>query len=321
MSMEYNKYIQRAFFFVIVQLYVSLASTSYSKDLRSTSHSSSSDQICLDWDKKNIYGNEVLKAFIEYSDGINIENLAVSLPLKIVDIDWDEKPHPIRITKMVTFDQLSFPLWPNKKDREDQGLSVDMRFPSECIPYGDPPYFRFQVILYNTYDAYIYEFEKRDVPVLITIENKSLTNGKIVLNDWLEKLFPTMKSCTPINNLFFERQIGISNARFLEKLGYSPVVITDQFATYKINEVFFGLKAIELTIPAGDFSTFAITIDEKIEKVQENIYQSTGYVPGIEENSGNAKVRSNDDVGASGVVYLREKGNKTEVLCVTIEGE
>lgn len=224
---------------------------------------------------------------------------------------------------------------PNKNERKEHKIRLDLRFKPQCIPSSFQPYFRFLIILQNLDEIYSYEFERRNDWVLTSIENQSLRKGKIIVKDWLNRLFPKIEDCSPIAGLNFETATGQTSTRLLEDLGYQPAHLNRSpiaAAIFKINEEFYGLPASELWIdlyhPEGGVeccsgSSYRVVIPVNASTVQKKLHLATGFLPGIEMHSGE-KIRNTKlpagGVDLSGVGYLVDKGNNTTEFVCHVDG-
>lgn len=100
--------------------------------------------------------------------------------------------------------------------------------------------------------------------------------------NWLENIFRGVRQCGPINSgLNYDSQTRQSTGQFMEKRGYSNPVIDNSdkpetdFATYTIHESFFGLPAVELSLPGVRFR-YSVTVQASAEKLAKAVYEHTG---------------------------------------------
>ncbi|MDD3289247.1 MAG: hypothetical protein PHX43_09660, partial [Alphaproteobacteria bacterium] len=145
----------------------------------------------------------------------------------------------------------------------------------------------------------IYYFEKDNCWKLIKIEDWSKSSpSEFAKKEWLSNFFPFIDSCLP-RSLFFSVEKNESLNGLMEKRGYRNPKIEDIYATYSINEKFYGFDAEKLTIPAGNDFLYVVWVAVPASELASKIREATGKKiniypydeKGVQENS---------------VAYLRE---------------
>jgi hypothetical protein len=162
----------------------------------------------------------------------------------------------------------------------------------------------------STMLAYLLDHDKKLLAEYVFIQDAPWKLQEITLHhvgnidffsrNWLEKIFQGVKDCGPNSSgLNYDPKTQQSTELFMEKHGYSKPRLVgrddnpdgEPFAIYEIQETFFGLPAIELSIP-GDRFEYTVTVRASAQELAravrahtgENIVIYQGNIPEIYEN-------------------------------------
>ncbi|ALR09778.2 hypothetical protein [Xylella fastidiosa] len=247
-------------------------------------------------------GEDFTTFFKKFSNDVNIQRAFTKYPLRIKELDLSAAPEVKKVVKHLRSDQVHFPVFPLKAERERKSLDIingTGRYLNENR--------KIILIQPNTDYLMLYEFVKNDCWYLSSTDNRSFTGGQQELH-WLDNIYPSMDDCTPYH-FYFETESKRTSNRILERKGYSPYKVDEEVARYKVHEKFMGLDATEIAIPSNTYAIHMITVPVKVKRFAAAIKKTTGYQLTIAAPGFNPQ---------SGVAYLVEEGkNKSSFVCIT----
>lgn len=244
-----------------------------------------------------------------FSESEEVQKAFTQYPLTKQQINFDAKPYPKLYTKNLGYQQISFPLVPDEATREAKSLSFIIDQDSIGAVRKGKAFLTSYTGMYITYS-----FEKKKGCWRLTSMNdQSLSDHVRKKGSWLQNIFPSPINCTP-QEFYYESMTGVSANRLLENKNYSLKSIDDELAKYKIREIFFGLPAVELEIPAETYSAHIVSISASAEELAKNIRAITGANLDIHgEGKKDKKIES-------GVAYIvADSATTSKFVCFTFE--
>nr|WP_279583422.1 hypothetical protein [Xylella fastidiosa] len=241
-------------------------------------------------------GEDFTTFFKKFSNDVNIQRAFTKYPLRIKELDLSAAPEVKKVVKHLRGDQVHFPVFPLKAERESKSIEIMDDLNSEKV-------------LYQPGKDYLmaYKFVNDSCWYLSSIENQSLTRGDVKLH-WLDNIFPALDDCIPYH-FYLDSQSKRTSNRILERKGYSPYKVDEEVARYKVHEKFMGLDATEIAIPSNTYAIHMITVPVNVKRFAAAIKKTTGYQLAIAAPGFNPQ---------SGVAYLVEEGkNKSSFVCIT----
>ena len=217
--------------------------------------------------KADIQFDDWLKAFM--SD-ISMQDYYIHIPFTY------KKNQRVQIFDKVSYFGLHLPVIPNSSLLRLNGWAMKITRP-------DADHASVGLLDKNSQLLAEYSFAKNGVWKLREIPVHSAAGSHpFVSRNWLETIFRGVRQCGPINSgLNYDPQSRQSTGQFMEMRGYSNPQITGEgkpeagFATYTIRESFFGLPAVELSIP-GDRFRYSVTVQAPAEELARKVYEATG---------------------------------------------
>lgn len=141
--------------------------------------------------------------------------------------------------------------------------------------------------------------------------DQSLAMGDHDDVNWVEKIFPSMDNCTP-GSFYFDLKARRSNNGIPEKYGYHAYKIDEYTATYKVRGRFFGLNAIEISIPSNTDSIYTVTVLASGKSLADAIKSTTTH---------SLPLYSKKFKAQSAKAYIVPEGeNKSTLVCFTFNG-
>lgn len=176
-----------------------------------------------------------------------------------------------------------FPVLPLEDERDQKGLALNAQ-----QTHGRSG----QVTLFNDISGFQETFHfqlTRGCWYLTRIEDRSLIiDGKVVEN-WLERVFPSISSCTPAA-FYYDTTRRRSNNGLLEMLGYNAYLVDAETARYRVKEQFHGIAVSEVWISSSSSSFVSLTLDAAPRNVSKAIAKSVGETPALKQVDGGAYV-------------------------------
>lgn len=243
-------------------------------------------------------GEDFTTFFKKFSNDVNIQRAFTKYPLRIKELDLSAAPEVKKVVKHLRGDQVHFPVFPLKAERESKSIEIMDDLNSEKV-------------LYQPGKDYLmaYKFVNDSCWYLSSIENQSLTRGDVKLH-WLDNIFPALDDCIPYH-FYFDSQSKLTSNGVLERKGYSPYKIEEYVARYKVHEKFMGLDATEIAIPSSTDSVYIITVPVSAQRLAAAIKKRTGHELPI------ATTATTDFKFRSAVAYLAKEGkNKSSFVCI-----
>ncbi len=145
-------------------------------------------------------GEDFTTFFKKFSNDVNIQRAFTKYPLRIKELDLSAAPEVKKVVKHLRSDQVHFPVFPLKAERERKSLDIingTGRYLNENR--------KIILIQPNTDYLMLYEFVKNDCWYLSSTDNRSFTGGQQELH-WLDNIYPSMDDCTPYH-FYFETEI------------------------------------------------------------------------------------------------------------------
>lgn len=133
-------------------------------------------------------------------------------------------------------------------------------------------------------------------------------------DEWLAGIFPKINNCTPKD---WSKVEGLLESEGYKKKGFSEYEKGSNVfvSRFDIREKFFGFNAVEMAIPGGEVSIYAVTVKASPKELAAKIYSVTGKKIHVYQGEANSV--------KSGRAYINPRGNnKSEFVCFTdSEGE
>jgi len=273
-------------------IYAGILLSTLVSGLAAASDSKSADVAC-----PSMYFHQFFKVFTEDEA---IQRQFTKLPLKKMRFDFKSKHDANKVILLLEKKDVHFPVIPPKKERKERDFQIEFfstdtyGIDRELLRYlpeqlSDDTNYQEMIAIKSNKQQIFYNFEKTDACWnLVSIDDKTLISedGEVVPN-WLEWIFfQKPESCLPLT-FFYDTESKRSNIGVLEKLGYAPYKIgylpnrtLIESVSYKINEKFYGLDAIELELPVYGIA-YTVTVSADAPTLSNAIFQRTGKLPQI----------------------------------------